>query len=201
MGLFNIFRKNENKIDAFAYSDKLFDDGKYLEAIKVLDIIIESYPTNWYSYFRKGKCFQYLNEFDKAINEFEKGSQFEDNMDLNRGLGECYLMKENWLKGKKFLFKTYNLLLELEKQNNRKLNNDKSNILNNLAIALYNLDEIQDAIKCSEEGIKYDPMFSGNYRILGTILLAYDKTKGIQLLTKAVSLGDSMARTILNDIL
>lgn len=202
MGIFDNYRKKDNKIDAFAYSDKLFNEGRYQEAIKVLDIAIETEPTNWYSYFRKGKCFQYMNYFDKAILEYEKGRRFEDNFDLNRGLGECYLMTEQWFKGKNSLLKAYRLLLDLEKsQSNKKFGNDKANVLNNLAIALYNLDEIEDAIKYSEDGIKFDPNFSGNYRVLGTILLSYDNLKGIKLLKQAANLGDEMAKSILNDIL
>jgi tetratricopeptide (TPR) repeat protein len=207
MGIFDFFKAKDNKIDAFAYCDKLFDEGKYHEAIRVLDIAIESEPSNWYSYFRKGKCYQFMNNFNKAIVEYEKGRCFEDNFDLNRGIGECYLMTEQWMMGKNSLLKSYHLLLELEKNkannsnSNISLNNDKANILNNLAIALYNLDEIQDAIKYSEDGIKFDPNFSGNYRILGTILLSYDNAKGIRLLKQAASLGDEMAKTILKDIL
>lgn len=207
MGIFDNFRKKDNKIDVFAYCDKLFDEGKYQEAIRVLDIAIETDPNNWYSYFKKGKCFQFTNNFHKAIDEYKKGLRIEDNFDLNRGIGECFLMTEQWLSGKNALLKAYALLLDLEKGpssnivNINIIPNDKANILNNLAIALYNLDEIQDAIKYSEDGIKFDPNFAGNYRILGTILLDYDNTKGIKLLKQAASLGDEMAKTILNDIL
>ena len=116
-------------------------------------------------------------------------------------------MTEQWQSGKNALLKTYSLLLDLEKGpssnivNKKIIPNDKANILNNLAIAVYNLDEIEDAIKYSEDGIKFDPNFAGNYRILGTILLDYDNLKGIKLLKQAASLGDEMAKTILNDIL
>jgi tetratricopeptide (TPR) repeat protein len=207
MGIFDFFKTKNNKIDVFAYSDKLFDEGNYQEAIRVLDLAIETEPNNWYSYFKKGKCYQYLNDFNKAIEIYKKGQKIEDNFDLNRGLGECYLMTEQWQRGKNALLKAYSLLLELEKGpswnivNLKVIPNDKANILNNLAIAVYNLDEIEDAIKFSEEGIKIDPNFAGNYRILGIILLDYDKLKGIKLLKQAVSLGDEMAKTILNDIL
>jgi tetratricopeptide (TPR) repeat protein len=207
MGIFDSFRKKDNKIDVFAYCDKLFDEGKYQEAIRVLDIAIETDPHNWYSYFKKGKCFQFMNNFHKAIDEYKRGLRIEDNFDLNRGIGECFLMTEQWLSGKNALLKAYALLLDLEKGpssnivNINIIPNDKANILNNLAIALYNLDEIQDAIKYSEAGIKFDPYFSGNYRILGTILLAYDNTRAIKLLKHAASLGDEMAKSILNDLL
>ncbi len=207
MGIFDFLKTKNNKIDVFAYSDKLFDEGNYHEAIRVLDIAIETEPSNWYSYFKKGKCYQYLNDFSKAIEIYKKGQKIEDNFDLNRGLGECYLMTEQWQSGKNALLKTYSLLLDLEKGpssnivNKKIIPNDKANILNNLAIAVYNLDEIEDAIKYSEDGIKFDPNFAGNYRILGTILLDYDNLKGIKLLKQAASLGDEMAKTILNDIL
>lgn len=206
MGLLDFFKTKDNKIDVFAYCDKLFDEGKYQEVVRLMDIAIETNPSNWYSYWRKGKCYQFMNNFHKAIDEYKKGLRFEDNFDLNRGIGECYLMTEQWLTGKNALLKAYALLLDLERDplsdivNINIIPNDKANILNNLAIALYNLDEIQDAIKYSEDGIKFDPNFAGNYRILGTILLEYDITRGIKLLKQAADLGDEIAKTILNDL-
>ena len=206
MGVFDIFKKKNNKVDITAYIDRLFNEGKYQETIKVIDIAIETEPTNWFLYFRKGKCFQFMNNFDIAIREYEKGVRFEDNFDLNRGMGECYLMTEQWFNGKNSFLKALRLLSDLEKnpsnkdKNEANFNNDKANISNNLAIAFYNLDEIEDAIQYSEMGIKFDPNFAGNYRILGIILLAYDRTRGVRLIKQAVSLGDEMAKEVLNDI-
>ena len=110
MGIFDSFRKKDNKIDVFAYCDKLFDEGKYQEAIRVLDIAIETDPNNWYSYFKKGKCFQFMNNFHKAIDEYKKGLRIEDNFDLNSGIGEGFLMTEQWLSGKNALLKAYAVL-------------------------------------------------------------------------------------------
>jgi hypothetical protein len=42
MGIFDSFSKKDNKIDVFDYCDKLFDEGKYQEAIRVLDIALET---------------------------------------------------------------------------------------------------------------------------------------------------------------
>lgn len=207
MGIFDSFRKKDNKIDVFAYCDKLFDEGKYQEAIRVLDIAIETDPNNWYSYFKKGKCFQFMNNFNGAISEYKKGLLIEDNFDLNRGIGECFLMTEQWRSGKNALLKAYSLLSDLERgpssniTNIQIIPNDKANILNNLAIASYNLNEFQEAIKYCEDGIKFDPNFSGNHRILGIILWENNNPRGINLLKHAANLGDEMAKSILNDIL
>lgn len=207
MGIFDSFRKKDNKIDVFAYCDKLFDEGNYQEAIRVLDIAIETDPNNWYSYFKKGKCFQFMNNFHRAIDEYKKGLLIEDNFDLNRGIGECFLMTEQWRSGKNALLKAYSLLSDLERgpssniANIHIIPNDKANILNNLAIASYNLNEFQEAIKYCEDGIKFDPNFSGNHRILGIILWENNNPRGINLLKHAANLGDEMAKSILNDIL
>ena len=145
MGIFDSFRKKENKIEILAYCDKLFDEGKYQEAIRVLDIAIETDPNIWYSYFKKGKCFQFMNNFHIAIDEYKKGLLIEDNFDLNRGIGECFLMTEQWLSGKNALLKAYSLLSDLERgpslniDNIHVIFNDKANILNNLAILKYHL--------------------------------------------------------------
>jgi len=207
MGIFDSFRKKDNKTDVFAYCDKLFDEGKYQEAIRVLDIAIETDPNNWYSYFKKGKCFQFMNYFQEAIDEYKKGLSIEDNFDLNRGIGECFLMTEQWRSGKNALRKTYSLLLDLERGPSSNIANihiiasDKANILNNLAIASYNLNEFQEAMKYCEDGIKFDPNFAGNHRILGIILWENNNPRGINLLKHAANLGDEMSKSILNDIL
>jgi Flp pilus assembly protein TadD len=49
MGLFDFLKKSDDKIDAFDYADKLFNQGKYLDAIRLMDLAIETNPTNWYS--------------------------------------------------------------------------------------------------------------------------------------------------------
>jgi tetratricopeptide (TPR) repeat protein len=207
MRIFNFFKKKDNKIDVFAYCDKLFDEGNYQKAIKILEIAIETDPNNWYSYFRKGKCFQFMNNFERAIDEFKKGLIIEDNFDLNRGIGECFLMTEQWRSGKNAFLKAYSLLLDLETRQSSNIVNiyinprDKANILNNLAIAFYNLNEFQEAVRCCEDGIKFDPNYSGNHRILGIILWENNNERGISLLKYAANLGDEMAKSFLNEIL
>lgn len=206
MGIFDIFKKKNDKVEITALIEKLFKEEKYLETLRLVNIVLEDEPNNWYLYWAKGKCFQFMNEFDKAIEEYEKGIRLEDNFDLNRGMGECYLMTEQWFIGKNFLLKALKLLNDLEKnpsnkvQNTYSINNDKANISNNLAIAFYNLDEVENAIRYSELGIEFDPNFAGNYRILGIINLTFNRNKGINLLKKAKELGDNMAVQILNEI-
>jgi hypothetical protein len=46
---------------------------------------------------------------------------------------------------------------------------------------------------CSEDGIKIDPNFSRNHRILGVILWENNNPIGINLLKHAANLGDEMA--------
>ena len=40
MGLFDLFKKRDNKLDAFDYDDKLFIQGKYLDAFCLINLAI-----------------------------------------------------------------------------------------------------------------------------------------------------------------
>lgn len=193
------------EINVFELSDKLFNEGNYTEAVRILNIAIETEPHNWYSYFRKGKCYQFMNQFQNAISIYKIGLDCGDIFDLNRGIGECFLVKEEWLEAKRYLFKAYGQLQELENltaENERQAKNfsyDKANILNNLAVAYYNLSQLNNCVTCCEKGIEFDPNYAANYTVLGTIYVNNNDPRGIELLKKASKLGDLKASAILNN--
>jgi tetratricopeptide (TPR) repeat protein len=205
MGLLNIFGRNVN-LDTLSLINKADEEIKRnnLQAsIETLSKVIEIDKTNWNVYFKRGKSFQLLNKFDEAINDYLKGILLDDNDSLNRGLGECYIMKSDFHNGKKYFTKAFNLIEELESFDQVSLRDykwDKANIMNNLAVAYYNLGNRQEAINCCKKGIDFESSYGGNYGILGSLCLEDNLfNEAINFFNIGASFGDERSKEILKD--
>jgi tetratricopeptide (TPR) repeat protein len=213
MGTFNVFGRNVNTdiLKLINEGDRKLDNQNYSDAIELFSEAIEYDNTNWYCYFRRGKAYQLSNNFERAIVDYKKGISFDDNFDLNRGLGESYLMKSDFNNGIIYLLKAFNKLTELDdifKRSNqntvnpKKTNWDKANIMNNLAVAYYNIGDKQNAIESCKKGIEFDSTYGGNYGILGSLYLEDQLFKeAVNFFEIGASFGDSRSKDILNDLL
>jgi len=214
---FNSLGRNVNE-DALALinkGDEEFQKNNFLKAIEFFSKAIQKDKTDWYPFFRRGKSYQLSNNFDNAIKDYFQGVSIDNNFDLNRGLGESYLMKSDFSNGKKFLLKAFDLLTKMEDIDKMgrsekdfekfKLSNygwEKANLMNNLAVAYYNLDDTQEAFNCTGKGIEYDSSYAANYGIRGSIYLeSGHHSDAINFLKKAASLGDNRSQSILDNLL
>lgn len=64
----------------FAYREKaicFYDMGKYLEALKVLELSLAVKRTNEEAYYWMGRCFEKLNKKEEAIQNYRLALQFD----------------------------------------------------------------------------------------------------------------------------
>jgi tetratricopeptide (TPR) repeat protein len=203
MGFFNIFGK-EIKLDALTLIDNgenEFDKQNYSAALDYYKKALVVDKSNWYVYFKTGKCYQLSNNFTNAIKYYNKGKNYDDNLDINNGLGESYLMKSEFRQAIIYLNKALTLLRELDEINNSSSSWYKANILNNLAVGYYNIGDLEKAKDCCMNGIKADQSYPGNYGILGSICLEQKLIKeALIFLRKGEQLGDKRSKDIINDL-
>ena len=68
--------------NTLAYREKaicLYDLGKYLDALKVLELSLVIRKTNEEAYFWMGKCFEKLDKKEQAIQNYQLALQFDPN--------------------------------------------------------------------------------------------------------------------------
>jgi tetratricopeptide (TPR) repeat protein len=66
----------------FAYREKAlcqYDSGKYLDALKTLELAITVNKTYEEAYYWMGKCFEKLNKKEQAIQNYQLAIQFDPN--------------------------------------------------------------------------------------------------------------------------
>ncbi len=64
----------------FAYREKavcLYDNGKYLDALKVLELSLIVKKTNEEAYYWMGRCFEKLGKKEEAIQNYQLALQFD----------------------------------------------------------------------------------------------------------------------------
>lgn len=203
MGIFNVFGKkvNVNTLALIENGEREFTVGNYLNALNSYEKALIEDKSNWYIYFRIGKCYQFLNNFSKSIDIYQIGKNYDDNFDINRGLGESYLMQSEFNQGILYLEKAMKLLHKLDEITNSNSKRDKANILNNLSICYYNIGDVEKAKDCCLNGIKTDEKYAGNYGILGSLFLEENLiNEAINFFEIGARLGDQRSKEILNNI-
>ena len=204
MGFLNIFGKkiNLDTLTLINNGDTEFGKGNYPNALNYYEKALLEDQSNWYIYFRIGKCYQFLNNFSKAIEIYDSGKVYDDNFDINRGLGESYLMLSEFRQAISYLRKALTLIQKLDKINNSNSNWDKANIFNNLAVGYYNIGDSEKAKDCCMNGIKTDKNYAGNYGILGSLCLEENLIEeAISFFRMGAHLGDQRSKDILKDLM
>ena len=78
--------------NSMAYREKaicLYDLGKYVDALKVLELTLVIKKTNEEVYFWMGKCFEKLEKKEQAIQNYQLALQFDPNyMEAQDALGK-----------------------------------------------------------------------------------------------------------------
>lgn len=74
-------RRKRKKLFEMAYSLTL--NGHTVNAIKIYDRLIKSYPKNFIYYNNRGRCYMFLNDLSKAKADLEKSISLEPDMIVN----------------------------------------------------------------------------------------------------------------------
>ena len=77
--------------------DRLFDQGKYDDAIKAYTEYLELQPTHLKSIYNRGRAYEELGKYDQALSDFEKTLEIDQkNVSALLSIGNHYYRKERF---------------------------------------------------------------------------------------------------------
>ncbi len=140
----------------FDNGSKLFQEGKYKEAVVVFKAIIEKVPEYAEAHFNLALCYVRMNDMDNAIPSLEKSIELKPDLTTAYGiLGEAYM-------GRKEFDKAINVLskgVEFDQNN--------PSYYYSMGIAYCNLRKAEEAIEILNKAKELDETFSNVYYLLG----------------------------------
>ena len=130
----------------YRYAQELVEADKDEAALESVNKFIEKYPANWNGYHLKGFILRKLEQYDDAIENFQKALNFNGNeVDLYNELGLCYMNLGNYNKAELYFAKAL------------RYNVDDISIYYNLAILSYQKKDVNTALKYCEIINEFSP--------------------------------------------
>jgi tetratricopeptide (TPR) repeat protein len=130
----------------YRYAQELVEADKDEAALESVNKFIEKYPSNWNGYHLKGFIQRKLEQYDDAIENFQKALNFNGNeVDLYNELGLCYMNLGNYNKAELYFAKAL------------RYNVDDISIYYNLAILSYQKKDVNTALKYCEIINEFSP--------------------------------------------
>ena len=194
---------NSEALRYITAGDKAFKDDNYSQAITHFSKAIELKSQNRYPLSKRGKCYQMLQEYDKALIDLFKSKELDDNFENNQSVAECYLFKKEFLHAVQYFEAAIERIEHIEKIDTGKIlgidyGATKARTLNNQATCYYNLQQLDKAISATTKGIEANPSYPNNYKIRGLIHFSQgNKSQARTDLQNAARLGDQQAHAIL----
>jgi len=157
------FDTKDLAINNFEIGDKLFNEGKYHEAIAIFQLIIEDVPDYHEAYYSMALCYIKINELDKAIPYLEKVMELKPDFAPNYlALGQIYSEKGKADEAIKY----YSKAAELQP--------DNPQIYFKMGIAYSDMQKFDKAVEVLEKSINLDASNAYSYYHLG---FSYRKLK------------------------
>lgn len=179
----------------YATGVKLYNEGKYEEALLRFEELMREQPDQWQSFYYGGLCYQKLNKIEKAKEAFEKALSLENNISIRLPLSQIYLNEKNHEKVisilniegikdlkteiKKPVYKmlatSYYALGKFSEaipfyKEYLILDSDPSTKYF-LGRCLYKTDNLEEAAQILEEAVKADPEYLDSLSLLATVYL------------------------------
>ena len=80
-------------------ADKLYESGKYKEAIESYSDIIENAPRNVNAFYNRGRSYEEINNINKAESDFKKVLQLDEkNVSAMLSLAKLYYQNGQYSK-------------------------------------------------------------------------------------------------------
>jgi tetratricopeptide (TPR) repeat protein len=140
--------------------NKLFDEGKYEEAIASYALILEKYPDAYIISKNIGNSYFQMEKYDKAEEYYQKILEKEpQNTEAMVLIGNCYVNRGENEKALEWYNK-----VELEKINN-------PTVLYNIGTSFANISRFEDALKYYKRAVELKPDFLDGIYQLGLTYL------------------------------
>ncbi len=194
---------NVKALSSIFAGDESFKELDYHKAINQYSTAIKLEPNNHYPLFKRGKCFQLLQQYDEALEDFFRSNRIDNNFENIYGIAECYFSKKEYLKAVNY-FKVAKEQLEfIQKRDlNKVMGYDydilNARLLNKLGECYYQNQQLDNAIDYVTQGIQENPNCPDNYSMRGIMHLSKDnRMQALSDLKNAARLGDSVSNDIL----
>jgi len=193
-----------------AQAEKLENEGKYKEAIELLDKAIEKKPKNIYALINRGVNKSLINDYKGAIDDYNKIIEIDRNNTLaylNRGKNKARLCeyKEAIEDYNKAIKTKGGELIYFDKVENSFIHNGyefdvkMEEIRLERGFARYNIDSLIFAIDDFNFCIQKKFEISTCYYMIGLISLVYGNVEeACKMLTKSMELGNVDAQKMIN---
>ena len=153
------FIEEESSMILFKEGNRLYEEGKYDEAIASFEQFLEKNPAIYQVHINIGNCYRDKGEYDKAIEEYnliieavkKKKESLEGDLSAAKALaniGECHLKKGDMETAHKFFKDAVDIYPEDE------------NLAYNVGEIYFKNTQIEEAIKYFELASKINPQWS-----------------------------------------
>lgn len=157
---------DRSSLDLFDQGKKFFTEKKYDEAISAFEKFLEKYPEALQVHLNIGSCYMQKNELDNALQEFNKvlegiKPEQEDSggneiaAKAMAGIGEVYLLKEDYENAQKYIKKVLDIYPTDE------------HLTYNMGEIYFSNNKIDDAIHYYELSKQINPEWGKPYLKLG----------------------------------
>lgn len=176
-------------------ASKLFQQGKYEEAVKLYQEAVEKNPDDPIYFYNLGIAYMRLNKIDEAIEALKKMIEIQPESFLAlKYLGELYAKKGDYEKSSKYFNQAV------------KISSDDPEAYYNLGISLMNSGDYPGALEAFEKSIHSQKDYADSYYQLGLLYLNQNKLdKALEAFEKFLQISPddskaSMARNMIEFI-
>ncbi|UCC38697.1 MAG: tetratricopeptide repeat protein [Candidatus Aminicenantes bacterium] len=150
-------------------ANKLFQEGKYEEALKEYQEAVNENPEDATGYYNIGVTYIILEKPDEAIEAFKGTIEIQPgNYEALKNLGQLYGEKKNYEESSKY----YSLAL--------KISSDDPEVFYNLGVCLMNLGNPTGAMDAFQKSIERQEDYADSYYQLGLLYLNQNKMEEAQ---------------------
>lgn len=155
---------------ALEEGNKIFNQGKYQEAVQVYKKILDQFPDAYVIHKNIGNCYFKMEKYDQAIQSYKKVLEEDpDNKDIKLSIGNSYANKGNKEKSLEWYSK-----IEFEEI-------EDATVLYNIGTDLYNMNKFEEALKYYKRAVEIQEDFlDGLYQLGLTQLNLGNNEKAVQ---------------------
>lgn len=180
---------SDSSKDLLLQGNSLFDEGRFAAALTLYQEFVNTNPQLYKVRLNLGNCFMELQEYDKAIAEYQKvlegvNAEPADKRDnklmaqLYASIGDAYLRQDRFKEAEEYFVKSMDI--------------DPSDdaLAYNVAEIMMNANKIDEAIRYYEMTIRIKPDWPKSYLKLGYAWLNKgEKQKAIEAFNRVIEIG------------
>ncbi len=171
-------------LDKVDEGNRLFDAGKYAEALALFEKLVQDYPTARVLHFNIGNCYARMGQLDKAIQHYEMSLEAHPNKDeVWIAIGSAYLQLRQFDKA----------VQALEHVSLDKI--EDTDLLYDLGNAYFAVNQLDKAIPVFERAVQLKADFTDALYMLGTAYIGKgEKAKAKEVLQKYLQYDSTSER-------